>query len=116
MSKIIKNYFMAIVAVVMVVGFSAFKVVESQNNDPEVGWFAVTPNSGDPTNPDLYLIGGFQDINPPSGPNCDITNSVDACQVYLDLEDVASPEDIPGMTLEEAIAAGAKVGDTAYRL
>lgn len=105
---------MAIVAVMMVAGFSAFKVTK-QHNDPEIGWFNVTPDNSNPTNPNLFLIGGFVSVNEPTGSTCNRTKTIDACQIHLDLEDVAAPETIPGMTLEDAIAAGAKVGHTAYR-
>jgi hypothetical protein len=46
MKKIIKNYFMAMVAVVMVIGFSAFKV--NERNTVEFGEWHTTDGNNNP--------------------------------------------------------------------
>lgn len=54
--NILKKYSMAIVAVMMVIGFSAFKVGE--NNIERTGyWHLYSPIGGDPENPDNYSEG-----------------------------------------------------------
>lgn len=55
MKKIIQQYLMAIVAVMMVIGFSAFKVVDTLNDNPEyVSWYFTGEHEDDVIYPEFY--------------------------------------------------------------
>ena len=84
-TKLVKNYFMAIVAMVMVVGFSAFKVVDTLTDDPESGWYEVTIDPEYPTDESKQTLSSIPGGIPPNIDefNCALTNSGYRCSIYL---------------------------------
>lgn len=85
MKKILKQYMMAIVAVMLVVGFSAFKVVENSSTAPQDGWYDVTIDPLDPDNESKQTLSSSLGDTPPNIDefNCAISNSGDRCSIYL---------------------------------
>jgi|SRR5690554_2822632 len=81
MKKVIKSYMMAIVAVMLVAGFSAFKVVESpkiyQDDLPEdfIPWYFTGDDEDDVNDPTKYTQ------NPSQAPDCIGLEEV-VCEIY----------------------------------
>lgn len=116
MQKIIKSYMMAIVAVMLVIGFSAFKVVESHNNMllPQYRWYElIETNSTDPSQ--QMLVSGTPISPPPetSAEDCAKTeNNGDFCAVLIEFEPGTS-----SFILEDTDVANAiDLHDTAVRI
>lgn len=84
--SLLKNYFMAIVAVVMIVGFSAFKVVERKNS---TAWYEVEEvlSSGDYEVKNLFTGTVHQGQHPL---NCATLNNGDMCAIEITLNDPLS--------------------------
>lgn len=95
---------MAIVAVMMVVGFSAFKVSESKR---ATYWFTLEKiDSGLPTTPDnMRIVDYLQGFTPPatSFTACALDNNGDLCHIGVDLSGVL-PQNLENMDVEDALA------------
>lgn len=98
----------------MFVGFSAFKYGE-RVDDPENGWYSITPDEDEPADQTLQHINNFADTNPPVG-DCEVDNEAEPCQVELDLTNFKSTIPISGMTVSQAADSGAVIGLYANRL
>lgn len=97
---------MAIVAVMMVVGFSAFKVANTLNDDPENGWYSVeqiNPSAFEPNHPSNLRITGYiaTSLDPLSSCKPEETEE-DVCAVKLKLENFTQTSPI-SMTVEDAV-------------
>lgn len=89
----IKNNAMAIVAALVITGFSAFKVKEKFDT-PQSGWYEVTVNPSNPSNESLQTIGSLISTPPTSSPTeCAQTNDGNRCAIHLTFSEDA--ESIP---------------------
>lgn len=114
-TKLVKNYLMAIVAMVMVVGFSAFKVVENSNTTPQDGWYEL--DLQDPNNVENPIHQKIVNGTPtnPDGETCDIAFEEEPCMVQLSFPlEYTGPTDISSSTVADLLAAGAEFKSPAY--
>src|SRR5690554_6104154 len=102
MKNLIQKYFMAIVAVMMVVGFSAFKVIDTMgvpNDKPENGWYNIniTDDEVDYDEPWNQTIGTFKSET--LDPGCSPLNEEEPCAVYLEFDNYSGPLNILDMNV-----------------
>lgn len=115
-TKLVKNYLMAIVAMVMVAGFSAFKVVERVNSTEQDGWYNILFDDTDPEDPDFQEIVDYEGEDEPTGNDCNLTKLFEPCQVELDLTNFISSIPITEMTVSQAVDSGAQIIRYAHRV
>lgn len=108
MNKVIKKYMMAIVAVMLVIGFSAFKVAETVNSVSQTDWYHVGPN--DVTS--ILEVKGIMSAPPLAGEDddsCATENEGEICAIELKVQSSApSPigepldniDNLPGVSKE----------------
>ena len=87
----LKNMATTVIAVAMIIGFSAFKIIESRFA-PTTKWYEVTiaPN-GSPSDMNDQLIGAETTAPPQTNPSaCAIDNSETICKIQLTLADSVS--------------------------
>lgn len=85
----LKKYSMAIVAVMMVIGFSAFKVVESFQSAPVNGWYELDISSNNPldyNDPSKQKLTGTIHSNP-EGATCKTDNDKKPCAIHLEFSE-----------------------------
>lgn len=99
---------MAIVAVMLVVGFSAFKVVENSSTTPQNGWYEIfLTNNSFPQydDPDNQKIVDHQSAGP-DGALCNVVHTEEPCMVNLIFpENYEGPEgeELKNTTVDELI-------------
>lgn len=116
MKKITKNIGMAIVAVLIAVGFSAYTMVENKEvakhnkrTTPTNGWYelAIAPNTAPQYDDQANQVVLAHAPNHGSGPDCTISNLYKPCAVYLVFDELIydGPDDIEAeeMSVEELL-------------
>ncbi len=107
---------MAIVAVMMVVGFSAFKVADTLNDDPESGWYSISVPAN--SAPIVYNDVAEQTIefllNEGPSDGCDPENEItEPCAVYLDFSMYDGPSLTPTTKVSDVLSDHAKIDELA---
>lgn len=103
MKTLFNKFMMAMVAVVMVVGFSAFKMTnKSLSSNTVDGWYEVTIDPLDPNDESKQLISSTPGATPPNDDEfgCAINNSGYRCSIYLSFHGATS---VPA-TVADALA------------
>lgn len=107
----IHKFTMAIVAVVMIVGFSAFKMSETKR---ATYWYTLEKiNPGLPTTPDnMRIVDYLSGFTPPqsSFTACALENNGDLCHIGVDLLG-RLPQDLVDMDVEDALALSGVSGE-----
>lgn len=103
---------MAIVAVMMVVGFSAFKLADTLNDDPESGWYEISikPMADDYDDYDEQLILDHLEEEP-SGLCDPQTILTEPCAVFLDFSNYNGPGLTVGTTVADVLADLAQIDE-----
>ncbi|TJY68144.1 hypothetical protein FAZ19_02470 [Sphingobacterium alkalisoli] len=98
----LKSYITAIVAVAVILGFSAFKVAE-KFTQPQSGWYQISVNPSAPDDKSQQIIGGFESETAPNEENCNLeSEETPPCQVHLNLTNFSGAATPAGLSVSDA--------------